>query len=172
MKNKYKSSANIVASRLISSSSVNADELKDTPLCAIRSKNHNVVRKRNGRKEKSNLYRSSLAAAVQGALFFLGTAAIALPHAAFAESGVGDSTHAHPYNISAGPLEDALNHFARQTRVKLSFAAADVKDIATQGLNGNFSVQGGLNRLLTGSGLEAVPQANGYTVRKLPAISG
>lgn len=169
MKNKYKSSANIVASRL-TTCSVNADELKDTPLCAIRSEDHNVVRKRNGRKEKSNLYRSSLAAAVQGALFFLGTAAIALPHAAFAESSVGDSTHAQPYNIPAGPLEDALNHFVKQTQVKLSFAATDVKDIATQGLNGNFSIQGGLNRLLTGSGLEAVPQANGYIVRKLPAI--
>ncbi|WP_025039819.1 TonB-dependent siderophore receptor [Nitrosospira briensis] len=169
MKNKYKSSANIVASRLIACS-VNANELKNTPLCAIRSENHDVVRKHNGRKEKSNLYRSSLAAAIQGALLFLGTAAIALPHAAFAESGVGDSAHAQPYNISAGPLEDALNNFVRQTRVKLSFAAADVKDITTQGLNGNFSVQGGLNHLLTGSGLEAVPQANGYIVRKLPAI--
>ncbi|BCT67947.1 TonB-dependent siderophore receptor [Nitrosospira sp. NRS527] len=168
MKNKYKSSANIVASRLIACS-VNADELKNTPLCAIRSENHDVVRKHNGRKEKSNLYRSSLAAVIQGALLFLGTAAIALPHAAFAESGVGDSAHAQPYNISAGPLEEALNNFVRQTRVKLSFAAADVKDITTQGLNGNFSVQGGLNRLLIGSGLEAVPQANGYIVRKLPA---
>ena len=169
MKNKYKSSANIVASRL-TTCLVNADEFKDTSLCAIRSENHNVVRKRNGRKEKSSLYRSSLAAAVQGALLFLGAGAIALPHAAFAESGVGNSTHAQPYYISAGPLEDALNHFARQTRVKLSFAAADVKDVKTQGLNGDFSVQGGLNRLLTGSGLEAVPQANGYIVRKLPAI--
>ncbi|WP_256330288.1 TonB-dependent siderophore receptor [Nitrosospira sp. Nsp1] len=130
-----------------------------------------MVGKRNGRKAKSNLYRSSLAAAVQGALLLLGTAGIALPHAAFAESSVGDSAHAQPYNISAGPLEDALNHFAKQTRVKLSFTAADIKDIATQGLNGNFSVQGGLNRLLTGSGLEAVPQANGYIVRKLPAIA-
>ncbi len=170
MKNKYKSSANIVASRLISSRSVNAYELKATPLCAIRSENHNVVRKRNGRKAKSNLYRSSLAAAVHGALLFLGTAAIALPHAAFAESAVGNRAHAQPYNISAGPLEDALNHFARQAQVKLSFAAADVKDVTTQGLNGNFEVQGGLNRLLTGSGLEAVPQPNGYIVRKLPAI--
>ena len=169
MKNKYKSSANIVASRL-TTCSANADERKEMPLCAIRSDNRNVVRKRNGRKAKSSLYRSSLAAAVQGALLFLGAAAMALPHAAFAESGVGNSTHAQPYNISAGPLEDALNHFARQTQVKLSFAAADVKDVKTQGLNGNFSVQSGLNRLLTGSGLEAVPQANGYIVRKLPAI--
>ena len=169
MKNKYKSSANIVASRL-TTCSANADELREMPVCAIRSDNHNVVRKRNGRKAKSSLYRSSLAAAVQGALLFLGAAAIALPHAAVAESGVGNSTHAQPYNISAGPLEDALNHFARQTQVKLSFAAADVKDVKTQGLNGNFSVQSGLNRLLTGSGLEAVPQANGYIVRKLPAI--
>ncbi|MEO8992632.1 MAG: TonB-dependent receptor plug domain-containing protein, partial [Nitrosospira sp.] len=169
MKNKYKSSANIVASRL-THRAARADEFQNTPLCAIRPENRDVVRKRTGRKAKSNLSRSSLAAAVQGALFFLGTAAIALPHAAFAESSVGDSAHAQPYNISAGALEDALNQFTRQTQVKVSFAAADIKGITTQGLNGNFSIQGGLNRLLTGSGLEAVSQADGYIVRKLPPI--
>lgn len=80
MKNKYKSNANIVASRL-TNRAANADELKYTSLCAIRSENHDVVRKRGGRKAKSNLARSSLATAVQGALFFLGSAVYSLPAA-------------------------------------------------------------------------------------------
>jgi catecholate siderophore receptor len=67
-------------------------------------------------------------------------------------------------------LKDALDRFAKQSGINLSFAAPDVKGITAQGLNGNFSVQQGLKHLLAESGLEAVSQSNGYVLRKLPAV--
>jgi catecholate siderophore receptor len=44
-----------------------------------------------------------------------------------------------------------------------------VKDAETQGLKGKFSVRDGLERLLAGSDLHAVPQTDGYVVRKSSA---
>jgi catecholate siderophore receptor len=101
---------------------------------------------------------------------FFGTVAMVLPDAAFAESSAGTRTDVQAYNISAGPLEDALDRFVKQSGINLSFSAPDVKGIATQGLNGNFSVQRGLTHLLAESGLEAVPQSKGYVLRKSPAV--
>jgi catecholate siderophore receptor len=171
VKNKYKRcSAGIVASLLTNTRATGADVPEDSPLCGIPSENHNVVRERRGRKAKPVSFQSTLAGAVQGALMFFGAAAMVLPHAAFAESRVGTRTDVQVYDISAGPLEDALDRFAKQSGINLSFAAADVKGIRTQGLNGNFSVQRGLKHLLAQSGLEAVPQSNGYVLKKLPAV--
>jgi catecholate siderophore receptor len=63
-------------------------------------------------------------------------------------------------------MERALEDFARETGLKLSFDAADVRGITTQGLTGNFTAQDGLSRLLSGSGLEAVAEAGGYVIKK------
>ena len=63
-------------------------------------------------------------------------------------------------------MERALNDFARQTGLKLSFDAAEVKGITTPGLTGNFTAQDGLNRLLSGSDLEAVAEPGGYVIRR------
>ncbi|MDO8437779.1 MAG: TonB-dependent siderophore receptor [Nitrosomonadaceae bacterium] len=92
-----------------------------------------------------------------------------LPHGIHAETNAVISNTIQAFNISAGSLEDALNRFARQTGIKLSFNATEIKGMTTQGLNGNFSIQDGLNRLLAGSGLQAAPQVDGYAVKKLPA---
>ena len=71
------------------------------------------------------------------------------------------------FNILPNPLADALNLFAEQTGIKLSFDAAEIKGSMTQGLQGDFTVQAGLARLLTGSGFQAVPQADGYAIEKM-----
>ena len=113
--------------------------------------------------------KTQLAVALHGALICFGAATMVLPHGAHAETNVITSNTVQAYNISAGSLEDALNRFARQTGINLSFNAAEIKGMATQGLNGNFSIQDGLDRLLAGSGLQAAPHADGYAVKKSPA---
>ncbi|MBA4143762.1 MAG: TonB-dependent siderophore receptor [Nitrosospira sp.] len=96
---------------------------------------------------------------------------MALPPAAFAQPNPVTSESAKAYSIGAGPLEDGLNRFARQAEIDLSFNAADVKDASTQGLDGTFTIQDGLNRLLAGSGLETVQQGSGYVIRKSVAAN-
>ena len=67
-------------------------------------------------------------------------------------------------------MESALNDFARQTGLKLSFDAAEVKGVTTPGLTGNFMAQDGLSRLLSGSELEAIPEPGGYVIRMLQSL--
>ncbi|HEX8874163.1 MAG TPA: TonB-dependent receptor plug domain-containing protein, partial [Nitrosospira sp.] len=83
-----------------------------------------------------------------------------------AEPPIAADVQVRSFNILPDSLEDALNRFARQTGVKLSFDAAEVKGVMTQGLQGDFTVRAGLHRLLGGSGFEAVPQENGYAIKK------
>lgn len=73
------------------------------------------------------------------------------------------------YNIAAGALSPALSNFAAKAGVSISVETSLLAGLSTRGLHGNFSLQEGFNRLLEGSGLEAVAQGNGnYTVRKIP----
>jgi catecholate siderophore receptor len=109
---------------------------------------------------------ASLLATLPGALICLGALTATLPFDVHAESAIASSNAIHTFNIRPNPLEDALNRFAQQAGIKLSFDAAEIKGLMTQGLQGDFTVQAGLTQLLTGSGLEAVPQADGYAVKK------
>ncbi|MBN9133327.1 MAG: TonB-dependent siderophore receptor [Nitrosospira multiformis] len=63
-------------------------------------------------------------------------------------------------------MADALNRFSQQAGIDISFAAADVKDVTTEGLDGKFSVQEGLEHLLAGSDLQGVRQGEAYLVKK------
>lgn len=75
---------------------------------------------------------------------------------------------AKQYNIPAGTLEDALNQFGRASGILLSFAASQTAGLTTQGLQGSYTVQSGLNTLLDNTGLEALRQANGsYLLSKV-----
>ena len=65
------------------------------------------------------------------------------------------------YHIAAGALGDALSLFATAANVTLSFNSAQTRGLSTTGLDGVYSVDEGLNRLLAGSGLTAQRQANG-----------
>jgi catecholate siderophore receptor len=103
-------------------------------------------------------------AVLHSASICLGIAAVALPNDVFAESVTATAVHA--YSIPAGSLEGALNRFARQTGISLAFDVAEVKGMTTGGLNGNFTVKAALDQLLVGNGLQAVPQAEGYVVKK------
>jgi len=86
------------------------------------------------------------------------------------------------FDIGAGPLEPALDQFARRAGINLSYDPAQTSGLVTRGLRGSHTVREGLQALLAGTGLAPVPQAaGGYALvraasdaqgaRELPAIT-
>jgi len=74
------------------------------------------------------------------------------------------------FNIPAGPLDGALDRFARTAGINLSYDAAVVQGRSTKGLTGTYGIQAGLTALLAGTGVEAVAQpAGGFALRKQAA---
>ena len=65
------------------------------------------------------------------------------------------------YQISAGPLGSALTQFGIQAGVTISFDPKQTGHLNTAGLQGQYSVDEGLQRLLADSGLQAERQSNG-----------
>ena len=59
------------------------------------------------------------------------------------------------YQVTAGPLSEALNQFARQAGITLSSTPAQTQGRQSAGLQGEYSVEQGLSHLLNGSGLQA-----------------
>ncbi len=71
------------------------------------------------------------------------------------------------FGIPAGPLDAALDRFARTAGVNLTYDAGLVAGVRTGGLNGSIDTKAGLLHLLQGSGLEALAQpAGGYSLRR------
>lgn len=66
------------------------------------------------------------------------------------------------YHIGAGDLGTALNRFAVDANIVLSFDPALTRGQATQGLDGSFGTREALNRLLSQSGLQAVQESDGH----------
>ncbi|WP_350283929.1 TonB-dependent receptor plug domain-containing protein [Nitrosomonas sp.] len=77
-------------------------------------------------------------------------------------------THARKtYNIAAGPLETVLNHFGREAGILLTFSPDTTTGLQSTGLQGSYTLQEGLDRLLIGSNLYAVHDAKGkYSLHK------
>ena len=78
----------------------------------------------------------------------------------------GDIAHKKPYNITAGSLGDALNLFAQQSAIALTYNTDYIKGLTTKGLKGNYSINQGLAILLNGSHLAAKKTRSGYTIEK------
>ncbi|MDP1680132.1 MAG: TonB-dependent receptor plug domain-containing protein, partial [Candidatus Nitrotoga sp.] len=130
----------------------------------------NVMTKKNaGVKARYNRRQIKLAIAMNSALICFGVATITLSGAAVAQPNIGSSTSIQAYKIPPGSLKDALGRFAKQEGIKFSFDNAEIKGKTTKGLNGNYTIQDGLNRLLSGSKLQAVLKGNVYVVQKLQA---
>ncbi|VXC77197.1 Iron complex outermembrane recepter protein [Pseudomonas sp. 8Z] len=73
------------------------------------------------------------------------------------------------YEIPGGPLATALTRFSREAGVYLVGAGSLAEGVSSPGLQGNYTVAGGLAALLTGTGLEAVEQADGsYGLQPVP----
>lgn len=105
-----------------------------------------------------------LARAVHIALFGLAIAPFAvLPTVAMAQTEIAQPAVA-TYDIAAGPLGTVLSQFAATAGVTLSFAAEQTQGLTSPGLRGSYSVNEGLNQLLSGAKLEAQMQSNGSYV--------
>ena len=65
------------------------------------------------------------------------------------------------YQIAPGPLGSALTQFGVQAGVTISFDTQQARDLTTGGLEGSYSIEEGLDRLLANSGLQAERQHNG-----------
>ena len=69
--------------------------------------------------------------------------------------------HSRAYQVPAGNLSRTLSEFASQAGITLAIEPGLVEGLRSPGLNAATSVEGGLQQLLQGSGLQASPQGNG-----------
>jgi iron complex outermembrane receptor protein len=89
------------------------------------------------------------------------------PQAAWAQGA--EAADRKTYSVPAGSLEDALNRFAREAGITLSFDPAQVAGKRAGALQGDYTAQDGLRTLLAPHRLEAVRAADGtYSLQPLP----
>lgn len=106
--------------------------------------------------------------AASGALYSMGWSADA--HAQASPSTAVATSATRRYDIAAGPLSDVLTRFSGETGVYVVGASAEAKGKTSPGVHGTYSVATALRALLTGTGLQAVQQADGsYSLRPAPA---
>jgi iron complex outermembrane receptor protein len=100
----------------------------------------------------------SLRVAIHAAVFALPLLAAVAPH-----TFAADASHqsAHRYSIPAGPLSAVLSRFASDSGILLSTPARVTQGKQSPGLQGDYDVGGGLQKILQGSGLNAVQDAQG-----------
>ena len=117
----------------------------------------------------STCRRSVAALAVSQALWLLaaGGTAVLAPAAQAANAA------RLPLAIPAGTLEQVLVRFGQETGTMISYQAAALAGKRSAGLAGSYSVPEALDAIVAGSGLRAVPQANGgYVLDVAPADGG
>ncbi|WP_176456898.1 TonB-dependent siderophore receptor [Bordetella genomosp. 5] len=75
-----------------------------------------------------------------------------------------------PFAIAPAPLDEALGQFGVAAQVTVAASPALTRGVMTQGLSGRYTAEQGLARLLAGTGLQAVANANGegYHLRRVP----
>ncbi|MGE8362607.1 TonB-dependent siderophore receptor [Pseudomonas sp.] len=110
--------------------------------------------------------------AIRGALLGLSVAGSLLPSIVLAQE-TSTVSQTRDWNIPAGPLSSALDSFARQAGISLSYASTDTANKASPGVQGNFDTYQALNLLLQGSGLQAMQQtANSYLLTPQVTTNG
>jgi outer membrane receptor for ferric coprogen and ferric-rhodotorulic acid len=77
------------------------------------------------------------------------------------------------YHLAQGDLSQVLTRFAAEAGVVLSFDANLTRGRQSPGLEGRYSIDAGLNRLLNGSGLQAIRESDGrYSLAPLTEAKG
>lgn len=107
------------------------------------------------RPAPQTLRRAIRAAVLAMPLAALQPALIGQAHAAEAEQSL------RSYAIAAGPLSSALSQFAGEAEILLAVDGQLTAGKQSQGLQGQYSVDEGLAKLLHGSGLQVVRDASG-----------
>ena len=101
--------------------------------------------------------RSSLKRAVQAAALGACLSGGGLPSAVLADTPAVDN-QVRDWHIAPGALANALDQFARQAGISLSYDATSVAGKSSQGLTGNLDREQALNQLLRGQHLQAQRQ--------------
>lgn len=116
--------------------------------------------------------RHPLNRALHGAILGLIVSSYALP--SLAQSSSADhSNQVQQWNIAAGPLAPALDRFAREAGISLSFDASSVANRTTQGVNGTLDTSAALSSLLQGSELQIERQGpNAYLLIPQQKVAG
>lgn len=74
------------------------------------------------------------------------------------------------FDIPAGSLDAALSNFGRQASILLSVSSDMTAGLSSPGVSGDYTAHEALDRLLAGTGLEAVESADGsYSLRQAPS---
>lgn len=116
--------------------------------------------------------RHRLNRALNGAILGLIVSSYALPSQA-QPSSAEHSNQIQQWNIAAGPLAPALDRFAREAGISLSYDASSVADRTTRGVNGAFDTSTALSSLLAGSELQIEQQGpNAYLLITQPKPAG
>ncbi len=116
----------------------------------------------------SQLSASTLA--VRGALISLALTTAWLPDTVYAIEPVSNSMARKSYAIPSGSLSDVLAQFAASAGVPLSFDPTPLTTFRSEGLQGDYSIHEGFNKLLHGTGFELIDKGDGaYSLRKLTA---
>lgn len=77
-----------------------------------------------------------------------------------------------PIRIAAQPLAEALNDWARQTRIQLVVQQSLVAGKTAPAISGSLTARQALDRLLAGSGLAATMEGNAAVIKTAPATGG
>lgn len=110
-------------------------------------------------KPRASSYRrvlalSALAIALQGS----GASALAAPEKA-----------QHGYSIASGSLAQVLGRFASEGGITLQYTSELTRGLTSPGLQGQYGIEEGFQRLLAGTGLQAIPRGgNVYGLQPLP----
>jgi iron complex outermembrane recepter protein len=117
--------------------------------------------------EEFSFRRTPMAHSIAALLVGVSVLAGLAPQAASAADAPALSA-AQPYKIPAGPLGRALATVATGAGISLVFDPALADGLRSPALEGRFTAQAALAKLLEGSGLELVPRSDGsYSLRKL-----
>lgn len=116
--------------------------------------------------------RHPLSRAVRGAFLGMVVSSYALPSLA-QPVNAEHNNQLQQWNIPGGPLEPALDRFARQAGISLSFDAQNVANRSTRGVQGNLETSAALSSLLQGTELQVEQQGpNAYLVIPQPKPAG
>ena len=106
--------------------------------------------------------RHPLNRALHGAILGVIVSIYALPSLA-QTSSAAPRNQVKQWNVAAGPLAPALDRFAREAGISLSFDASSVANRTTAGVNGTLDTSAALSLLLQGSELQVERQGpNAY----------
>ncbi|WP_183014876.1 TonB-dependent receptor [Achromobacter sp. UMC46] len=102
----------------------------------------------------------------------LGSRAFAQATAADAATQTDVAARTLAFQVPAGPLPGAIAGFAEAAGVSVSAPPELVRGLASPGVNGAYPIRQGLERLLAGTGLVAVPSgADTWILRRQPSSS-